>query len=76
MKNPNQAALLRGASSLAARQAEDMFFESAAPWNRMSADQKGRLGEGASCAALCSVTAFAWLLHSAQGLNDASLGGT
>lgn len=70
MKNPNQAALLRGTSSVAARQAEDMFFESAAPWNRMSADQKGRLGEGAQlCAALGSVAAFvAWLLHAAQGL--------
>lgn len=45
VKNPNQAALLRGTSSVAARQQEDMFFESTAPWNRMSSDQKSRLGE-------------------------------
>jgi hypothetical protein len=49
VKNPNQAALLQGTSSVAARQGEDMFFESAAPWNRMSSDQKGRLGEGIGC---------------------------
>jgi hypothetical protein len=45
VKNPNQAALLRGTSSVAARQAEDVFFDTAAPWNRLTSEQKSRLGK-------------------------------
>lgn len=48
VKNPNQAALLRGTSSVSARQQEDMFFDSAAPWNRMPSEQKARLGKTSS----------------------------
>jgi hypothetical protein len=45
VRNPNQAALLRGTSSASARQQEDIFFESTAPWHRMPSEQKNRLGE-------------------------------
>jgi hypothetical protein len=48
VRNPNQAALLRGTSSVSARQQEDIFFDSAAPWNRMPSEQKNRLGETCS----------------------------
>jgi hypothetical protein len=44
VKNPNQAALMRGTSSAAARLQEDAFFESSAPWSRSPPDQRSRLG--------------------------------
>lgn len=60
VKNPNQAALLRGTSSVAARQQEDMFFESSAPWGRLSSDQKSRLGEVTIYVCVC---VFVWRQH-------------
>jgi hypothetical protein len=46
VKNPNQAALLRGTSGLTARQQEEAFFCEGAPgpWARLPADQRARLG--------------------------------
>lgn len=44
VRNPNQAALVRGTSSNMARQQEEAFFTGTTPWNRLPVSSKGRLG--------------------------------
>ncbi|WIA20977.1 hypothetical protein OEZ85_005314 [Tetradesmus obliquus] len=44
VRNPNQAALVRGTSSSMARQQEDAFFNSTHPWRGLPSSSRGRLG--------------------------------
>lgn len=45
VRNPNQAALVRGTSSSMARQQEDAFFNSTHPWRGLPSSSRGRLGQ-------------------------------
>lgn len=45
VRNPSQAALVRGTSGILARQQEEAFFGSTPPWNRLALASKSRLGK-------------------------------
>jgi hypothetical protein len=47
VRNPNQAALLKGTNNHMARQQEELFFAQTAPWNRLHSNSKARVGKTA-----------------------------